>query len=212
MSGCCETPSFDGSSVQYKRALIAVIAINAIMFCVEMTAGLAADSQALKADALDFASDTFTYALSFLVIGSSIRTRAYASLFKAFSLGVVAVLVLAWTVVRFIEGSAPEAQTMGIIGSIALLANLASVFLLLRWRDGDSNVRSVWLCSRNDAIGNVAVIGAAAMVASTGSALPDLAVGAILATLFLRSSFEIMNRARSEIRSEAANHLSGHEA
>ena len=199
MSGCCEPTRFDGGSIQYKRALWAVIVINAVMFLVEITAGFTADSQALKADALDFASDTVTYSISLSVIGASLRTRAYASLFKALSLGAIAIYILALTLVRLFEGGAPDAPTMGIIGVVAFFANVLSVVLLLRWRDGDSNVRSVWLCSRNDAIGNLGVIAAGLLVSITGSRWPDLAVGALLAVLFLRSAFSILTQARAEL-------------
>jgi len=172
MAGCCEPPPFEGGSTEYKRALWAVIAINAVMFCVEISAGLAADSQALKADALDFAGDTVTYALSLFVIGASIRTRALASLFKAASLGTMALVILVLTVLRFFDGATPDAQTIGSVGLLALLANVTSVLILLRWRDG------------------------------TGSAWPDLLVGALLAGLFLRSSSAIFSQALSELNSD----------
>lgn len=202
MSGCCEEKMFDGLSPSYKRALIAVIAINAVMFVVEMWAGLASGSQALKADALDFAGDAATYALSLAVIGASVRTRAMASLVKSGSLALIAIAVLGMTALRFAEGTTPEAQTMSLVALLALAANVASVIILLKWRDGDSNVRSVWLCSRNDAIGNVAVIFAGILVAVTSSALPDLVVAVLLAGLFLRSSFAITRQALAELRSE----------
>lgn len=202
MSGCCEDKVFDGISPGYKRALLAVIAINATMFVVEMWAGLTSGSQALKADALDFAGDTATYTLSLLVIGASIRTRAITSLIKSASLAAIALAILITTLLRFMEGGAPEAQTMSLIALLALAANVASVFILLKWRDGDSNVRSVWLCSRNDAIGNVAVILAGILVAATASPLPDLIVALLLAGIFLRSSFAITVQAISELRTE----------
>ena len=115
MSGCCEEKSFDGASPAYKRALIAVIIINAVMFFVEMSAGLASGSQALKADALDFAGDTATYGLSLCVIGMSLKTRARASLIKGASLAIIAIAVLTMTGLRVLEGSPPEAGTMGMI-------------------------------------------------------------------------------------------------
>nr|WP_298929641.1 cation transporter [uncultured Erythrobacter sp.] len=202
MSGCCEDKVFDGISPGYKRALLAVIAINATMFVVEMWAGLTSGSQALKADALDFAGDTATYTLSLLVIGASIRTRAITSLIKSASLAAIALAILITTLLRFMEGGAPEAQTMSLIALLALAANVTSVFILLKWRDGDSNVRSVWLCSRNDAIGNVAVILAGILVAATASPLPDLIVALLLAGIFLRSSFAITVQAVSELRTE----------
>lgn len=202
MSGCCENKSFDGTSSAYRRALIAVIAINAVMFVVEMSAGVISGSQALKADALDFAGDTATYALSLMVIGASVRTRAFASLFKGASLALIALAVLGMTALRVLDGSPPEASTMGIVGFMALAANAASVVILLRWRDGDSNVRSVWLCSRNDAIGNVGVILAGGLVAFTGSAWPDLIVAVLLASLFLKSASAITLQATRELRAD----------
>ncbi|MEM7701604.1 MAG: cation transporter [Pseudomonadota bacterium] len=202
MSGCCEEKPFDGISPAYRRALVAVIAINAIMFLVEMWAGLSSGSQALKADALDFAGDAATYALSLAVIGASVKTRAFASLVKSGSLALIAVAVLTMTALRFAEGVPPEAQTMSVVALLALGANVASVIILLKWRDGDSNVRSVWLCSRNDAIGNVAVIVAGLLVAATASAFPDLIVAVLLAGLFLRSSVAIARQAIAELRSD----------
>ncbi|CAN0552812.1 unnamed protein product [Ectocarpus sp. 12 AP-2014] len=205
MSDCCEEKEFDGISTAYKRALIGVICINALMFFVEMYAGFTTGSQALKADALDFGGDTATYIISLLVIGSAIRIRARASLFKGATLAAIAVYILITTVVRFFGGEPPEAQTMGIIGLLALLANVASVIILMKWRDGDSNVRSVWLCSRNDAIGNVGVIGAGVLVGITGSAWPDLFVALLLASLFLRSATSIVLQANSELRSQSVS-------
>ncbi len=200
MSGCCEPAPFDGGAVGYKRVLWAVVAINAVMFFVEISAGLAAESQALQADALDFAGDSVTYTLSLFVIGASLKTRAYASLLKAAALGAIALYVLSTTVLRFFSDAAPDPHTMSVIGFLALLANAASVLILIRWRNGDSNVRSVWLCSRNDAIGNIGVISAGFLVAATGSAWPDLFVGVLLATLFLRSSALIVEQALAELR------------
>ncbi|MEP4051028.1 MAG: cation diffusion facilitator family transporter [Litorimonas sp.] len=201
MSGCCDDKVFEGMSDGYKRALLAVILINAVMFCVEITAGLKSGSQALLADALDFAGDSATYTISLLVIGASLRTRAMASLFKGGSLAFIAIIILASSLYRFLGDTVPVAETMGIVGFLALLANLTSLLVLMRWRDGDSNVRSVWLCSRNDAIGNVGVIIAGIVVAITGTAWPDLVVAILLATLFLRSSFSIISQARAELKS-----------
>lgn len=202
MSGCgCAETTFDGVSPAYRRALIAVIAINAAMFLVEITAGALGRSQALKADALDFAGDAATYALSLAVIGASLFVRSTASLIKGASLAAFALYVLAATGFRFFDGATPEAPVMGAVGALALAANVASVFILLRWRDGDSNVRSVWLCSRNDAIGNVTVILAGAAVFATGSRMPDLIVAVALAALFLNSSRQIIRQALAERRS-----------
>ena len=205
MSGCCDDKVFDGVSSGYKRALIAVILINVVMFVVEITAGLKSGSQALLADSLDFAGDSATYTISLLVIGASLRTRATASLFKGGSLAFIAIVILASSLYRFLGDTVPAAETMGLIGVLALLANLTSLLILMRWRDGDSNVRSVWLCSRNDAIGNVGVILAGIAVAITSAAWPDLLVATLLATLFLRSSFSIISQARGELKSSATH-------
>ena len=192
-------PQFDGADARYKRVLFAVIAINFTMFVVELAAGFGANSQALKADALDFLADSATYALSLYVIGMSLRARARAALFKGLSLAVLGLWVLISTAYQVLVLGLPKAEVMGAIGLLALAANLASVFLLLRYRDGDSNVRSVWLCSRNDAIGNVAVMIAGLAVWLTASAWPDLVVAAIMASLFLWSSSRIVVQAMGEL-------------
>ncbi|ROS01007.1 Co/Zn/Cd efflux system component [Sinobacterium caligoides] len=210
MAGCCNHDTkFDGLSPQYKRALWWVIAINGIMFFIEIFAGISANSQALQADALDFLADTATYAISLLVIGKSLQLRSNAALFKGFSLSLIGCWVLLSTLYRVFVTNSPTALTMGSIGFLALAANLASLVILMKYRDGDANVRSVWLCSRNDAIGNVAVIVAAAMVWGSQSAWPDLIVAAIMASLFLSSSWQIIRQALAEKRTttEHAEHL-----
>jgi len=178
-------PVFDGVDPRYKRVLWTVIAINGVMFLVEMAAGQLAGSQALKADALDFLGDTITYGLSLAVIGSSVPTRSMAALFKGLSLSIMALWVFGSTVYNTLILGIPSAEVMGGIGMLALTANLASVLLLMRYKDGDANVRSVWLCSRNDAIGNVIVMFAALGVWGSSSAWPDLAVAAVMAGCFL---------------------------
>ena len=197
-SCCSEQPKFDGMSAGFKRALWIVIAINAVMFAVEISAGALAGSQALKADALDFLGDTITYAISLYVIGRSVRARASAALFKGVGLALMGLWVFGSTLWQTLVLKQPDAPVMGAVGVLALLANLISVAVLLRYRDGDSNVRSVWVCSRNDAIGNVAVIGAAGLVAATGSAWPDLIVAALMAGLFLWSAIQIIRQAMEE--------------
>ena len=203
-AGCGHCETFYGTSPAFKRALWAVIAINAVMFAVEMAAGTAAQSQALKADALDFAADSATYALSLFVIGRSAQWRSGAALVKATSLMAMGLAILGLALWRAVVASEPEPVTMSSIALLALLANLASVGILLRWRDGDSNVRSVWLCSRNDAIGNVAVLAAAGLVALTGSHWPDVVTAAIMAGLFVTSSVQIFRQARDERQAAAA--------
>ena len=198
--GCGDDMKFDGLSAAYKRALWAVIAINATMFAVEMGAGIFADSQALKADALDFLGDTATYSITLFVIGMPLAWRARAALFKGLSLGAMGLWVLSSTAYHVLVLGVPQAEVMGAIGFLALVANLTSVLLLLRYRDGDANVRSVWLCSRNDAIGNLAVILAASGVWATGTAWPDLIVASVMASLFLWSSAQIARQALAELR------------
>ncbi|MEM1045344.1 MAG: cation transporter [Pseudomonadota bacterium] len=207
MAACCDSRKtvFDGVSADYKRRLWIVIAINASMFAVEMAAGHFAQSQALKADALDFLGDALTYGLSLAVIGCKLRTRATAALFKGFSLFLMGLWVFGSTFYQVLVLGVPQAHVMGVIGVMALLANLASVLLLVSYKDGDANVRSVWLCSRNDAIGNVAVMGAALGVYWLGSAWPDLIVAGLMATLFLWSAFRIIRQALGEHR-EAGGH------
>ena len=201
---CCETKDFDGATRGYRHALVAVIVINAAMFVVEILGGALAGSQALKADALDFLGDSLTYGLSLWVIGRSMRTRASAALLKGLSLALMGIWVLGSTIWQVWVLGVPSASIMGFIGVLALAANLASVLILLRYRDGDANVRSVWLCSRNDAIGNVAVIGAAALVAVTASPWPDLVVASLMAGLFLKSSVTIIRQSLTELRSEVS--------
>jgi Co/Zn/Cd efflux system component len=185
---------------RYKMVLWTVIAINAAMFITEMVAGRLAGSQALQADALDFLGDTVTYGLSLAVIGSSLRTRATAALFKGLSLSVMGIWVFGSTLYQTLILGVPSAEVMGVIGFLALAANLGSVVLLRRYKDGDANVRSVWLCSRNDAVGNVTVMVAALGVWATSSAWPDLAVATLMAGIFLSSSAQILQQARGEFR------------
>lgn len=199
MAGSCgHNTRFDGLSDDYKRRLWIVIALNATMFAVEMGAGHYAGSQALQADALDFLGDALTYGISLAVIGASLSVRTAAALAKGISLFVMGVWVFASTLYQVFATGVPEAQIMGIIGFLALAANLLSVLLLVRYKDGDANVRSVWLCSRNDAIGNVAVMLAAIGVWGTSTGWPDLIVATIMAGLFLSSSFQIMRQAWAE--------------
>lgn len=199
-ASCCETKEFDGMSAGFRRALVAVIIINGGMFVVEMLAGAAAHSQALKADALDFLADSATYALSLWVIGKPPRWRTNAALIKAGSLFVIGAAILVLALYRAIFVAQPVAELMGGIALLALAANVISVLILMRWRDGDANVRSVWLCSRNDAIGNVAVFISAGLVWLTHSHWPDIIVAVGMAGLFLSSAFQILTQARRELR------------
>ena len=199
--GCSGNPVFDGVDPRYKLVLWVVIIINAVMFFVEMTAGRMAGSQALQADALDFLGDAVTYGLSLAVIGMSLKVRSSAAMLKGISLAIMGLWVFGSTVYQFFILGLPKAEIMGGIGFLALAANLASVLLLMRYKDGDANVRSVWLCSRNDAIGNVAVMIASVAVWFTATAWPDLIVALIMAGLFLRSSQLILRQSWQEFTS-----------
>lgn len=185
---------------RFRRALIAVLAINATMFVVELAAGLAAGSKALQADSLDFLADTGTYALSLAVLGLSLRWRARAAMAKGVSMAALGLWILVTAIVAAFAPGAPDAPTMGVVGIVALVANLVSVLLLLRYREGDANIRSVWLCSRNDAIGNLLVVAAAVGVFGTGTAWPDLGVALLMSTLFLSGAWQVIGQALTELR------------
>lgn len=183
----------------YRRALWIVVLLNAGYGIVEMIGGFLADSQALKADALDFIGDGSITFLGLLAIGWSLKWRARSALIQGIFLGGMGIAVLASTVYRVLVLNAPEAATMGILGFIALVINIVAIIILLPHREGDSNVRAVWLFSRNDAMGNLAVVIAAGLVFWTGTAWPDLIAAAIIATLFLQSSWSIIKDARKDL-------------
>jgi Co/Zn/Cd efflux system component len=184
---------------RWRRILWAALLINAAMFGVEIVAGVAADSRALQADALDFLGDAANYAISLGVAGMALAWRARAAMVKAVTMLAFGLWVLGSAVWGFVGGSAPHAETMGLIGALALAANVAVALMLYRYRTGDANMRSVWICSRNDAIGNVAVMGAALGVFGTGQSWPDLGVAAIMATLAIWGSIEVFRQARGEL-------------
>ena len=213
MAACCgANATFDGMSAAYKRRLWIVIALNATMFAVEMIAGHLAGSQALQADALDFLGDAMTYGISLAVIGASVRARTAAALAKGISLSLMGLWVFGSTAYHVFVVGVPKAEVMGLIAFLALTTNLTSVLLLMRYKDGDANVRSVWLCSRNDAIGNVAVMIAALGVWGTASGWPDLIVAGIMAALFLSSSTQIILQALRERREDSQPPTQPHEA
>lgn len=209
-AGCGHSHDFDGTDPAYRRVLWVVIAANAAMFAVELAGGALAGSQALKADALDFLADAVTYGLSLAAIGWPLAVRARVALVKGLSLLAMGLWVFGTTVWHLFGPGLPRAEVMGVIGLMALATNLGSVLLLMRWREGDANVRSVWLCSRNDAIGNVAVMGAAGAVALTGTGWPDLLVAALMSGLFLSSAVQILRRSLAEMRSGMTDHAHDH--
>jgi Co/Zn/Cd efflux system component len=183
------------------------LAVNAAMFAVEIVAGVAAGSVALKADALDFLGDSATYAISLLVVGMALQWRARAALAKGLSLGVIGLWVAGTTLHNALSGRVPDADVMGVIGVLALAANVGVAVLLYAFRSGDANMRSVWICSRNDAIGNVAVLLAALGVFGTGTGWPDVIVGGIMATLAITGAWQIVRQASGELRLAAAAQL-----
>ena len=203
--------SFDGMNVDYKRRLMVVTGINIAMFFVEMSAGAVSGSQALKADALDFFADGLTYALSFWAIGRPANVRTGAAVLKGASLLAMGLWIAITTLYQFFAHGVPVPEVMGGIGFAALAANLLSVYLLVAYKDGDANIRSVWLCSRNDAIGNVAVMAAAVFVALLNSGAPDLIVAGVMAALFLTSSYQILTHSWREWQHSRAGHDHAHD-
>lgn len=201
-ASCCASQS-PQADPRWRRALWIALAVNGGMFAVEMTGGLAGHSLALRADALDFFGDSANYALSLAVANLALLWRARAALLKGVTLALFGAWILASTVWGVLHGTTPHAGTMGAIGVAALIANVAVALLLFRHRTGDANMRSVWICSRNDAIGNVAVLFAAAGVFGLGAGWPDLAVAAVMAGLSLWGAAQIIGQARRELRSVA---------
>ncbi|GAA3962823.1 cation transporter [Allohahella marinimesophila] len=188
---------------RFRRALWAALIINAIMFVVEFAASLQSGSVSLLADAIDFLGDAANYIISLTVLSMGMLWRARAAWLKGLTMFIFGIAVLAragWVVASDIT---PEPLTMGVIGGLALVANVTVAVMLYAFRSGDADMRSVWLCSRNDAIGNVAVMVAAAGVFGTGQAWPDLVVAGIMGTLALTSGASVMRHARSDLRSVA---------
>jgi Co/Zn/Cd efflux system component len=199
---CCPTPDPKDNykpSAPYRRILWIALIVNITMFAVEIVSGLKANSVSLLADSLDFLGDAANYGISLWVLGMALAVRAKASLIKAISMGTFGIWVLGSALWQFLSGAMPEAETMGLIGVIALIANLGVAVLLYAYRKGDSNMRSVWLCTRNDVLGNIAVIFAAIGVFGTSSAWPDLIVAIIMASLALHSSWTVINDAKTEL-------------
>lgn len=196
------------NSPRWRRALWIALGINAIMFATEIVAGIAGHSRALQADALDFLGDAANYAISLGVAGMALAWRARAAMLKGATLAVLGLYVIASTLWAIWSGSKPEAEVMGAVGVAALLANGFVALMLYRFRDGDANMRSVWICSRNDAIGNAAVLLAALGVFGTGTAWPDLTVAGIMAVLGISGGAQIMRQAWIELRSTSIARLS----
>ncbi len=200
---CCTMLAAPAVDPRYRRALWIALAINGAMFVVEIGAGMQAQSVSLLADAIDFFGDAVNYGLSLAVLAGASIWRARTALLKALSMGAFGIFVLGKAAYNAFVGVAPEPLTMGAIGFVALAANVGVGLLLYAWRDGDANMRAVWLCTRNDALGNVAVLFAAAGVFGTGGAWPDLVVAAIISTLALGSAVTVARAARGELRRAA---------
>ena len=188
------------TTTRLRRILVIVLIVNAIMFGVEMTAGLAAKSVSLLADAIDFLGVAATYAITLAVMGLSLRWRTGAAVLKGVSMGLFGIFVLGAATWHAVNGTLPGAHIMGSVGFAALVANVFCALLLIRFREGDANMRSVWLCSRNDAISNVAVMIAAAGVFATDTGWPDAIVAVIMASLALSSSWQVLRQALGEWR------------
>ena len=197
---CCDPDGRQGYDRRYRRVLWAVLGINAIMFMVEIVAGLVAGSASLQADSLDFLADTANYGISLLVAGHGIAHRARAALAKGSTMGLFGLWVLISAFLHFVRGTVPAAETMGAVGLAALIANAGSFALLWGYRGGDSNMRSVWLCSRNDVLGNLAVLLAALGVFRTGSGWPDVSVAVIMGGLALQGSLMVIRQAMTELK------------
>ena len=199
---CCDHDhgSTASASPTYRRILWVALVVNLAMFVVEMGAGLIAQSASLLADSVDFLGDAANYGLSLFVLGMAIKWRARASLVKAASMGAFGIWVAGTTIHHALAGTVPQAPVMGAIGALAFAANLGVAALLYRWREGDSNMRSVWICTRNDALGNLAVLVAAAGVFGSGTGWPDYIVAAIMSGLALWGSVQVLRQAAGELR------------
>jgi Co/Zn/Cd efflux system component len=188
----------------YRRVLWLVLAINAVMFAMEIGAGLAAGSASLQADALDFLGDAGNYAISLFVVGMALRYRAMVALAKGSTMAVFGLWVLGITGWHAWHGTLPQAFTMGAVGFAALSANAASFGLLWSHREGDANMRSAWICTRNDVLGNLAVLFAALGVFGTGTGWPDIIVAAIMAALALQGASIVVRQSLAELRQPVA--------
>jgi len=197
---CCAPEYSEPPDSRYQRVLWAALVINGTMFLIEIVAGLMAGSVSLQADALDFLGDVANYGISLFVIGMALRYRATAALIKGATMGLFGLWVIGAIVWHASYGTLPHAVTMGEVGFAALLANAIVFGLLLTSRKGDSNMRSAWLCSRNDVIGNVAVLLAAVGVFGTGTGWPDVIVAATMAALGLQGAGQVIRHALEELR------------
>lgn len=212
---CCghdhQEPESGQRDGRYRVVLWIALVINAVMFLIEIVAGVAAGSVSLQADALDFLADAGNYGISLFVIGMALKIRARAALFKGATMGLFGLWVIGSTIWHAVSGSLPDAATMGAVGLAALIANAAVFAILWAYRSGDSNMRSVWLCSRNDVIGNLAVLLAALGVFGTGTGWPDIIVAAVMAVLALQGAWAVIRQAQAELRQDKGSAAASHE-
>lgn len=197
---CSHEPTPIKPNSKFRTALWIALVINLSMFVVELIGGAYAHSSALWADSLDFFGDAVNYGISLAVLSASLYWRATVALLKGMTMALFGIVVLGKVIYAYVQDIPPEAMTMGVIGTIALLANVFTAYILFTFRDGDSNMMSVWLCSRNDAISNFAVILAAIGVFGTGSLIPDLVVAVIMASLGLTAGYHVIQQALAERR------------
>jgi len=198
---CCNSECSSAKHItsKYRKILWVALIINASMFFVEVLSGIHAESVSLMADAIDFFGDAMNYGVSLAVLSMSLAWRARTALLKGLTTGSFGLLILATAVWSTMHGEPPKAYTMGLIALIALLANVSVALMLYAYRDGDANMQSVWLCSRNDAIGNIAVMLAALGVWGSNSAWPDLVVAVIMASLGVSAALQVIKKARAEL-------------
>lgn len=189
---------------RWRRVLWIALGLNALMFVIEIVAGFMAHSRSLQADALDFLGDAANYAISLGVAGMALQWRARAALIKGITILLFGIGVLASAVWGLLHGVTPDPFAMGIVGFLALLVNISVALMLYRYRAGDANMRSVWICSRNDAINNVLVIAAGLAVLWLGSGLPDLLVAFAMAALGISGGWQIVRQSVHELRENQA--------
>ncbi len=202
MSASCAEPgcaSGDATSPRYRRILSVALVVNALMFGVEIIGGVSSGSSALQADALDFLGDAANYGISLFVLSAALVVRAKASIIKGATMAVFGVWVVGHALYQATTGRIPEPMVMGVVGILALVSNVVVAFLLYRYRTGDSNMRSVWICSRNDALGNIAVVAAATGVFTTQHGWPDIIVALIMGFLSLSGAWQILRHARQDL-------------
>jgi Co/Zn/Cd efflux system component len=198
-SECCASSDPHRGNPAYRRVLWLVLAINTVMFLVEVGAGLAAGSASLQADALDFLGDAGNYAVSLLVVGMALPYRATAALAKGATMGLFGLWVVGTVIWHIVHGTLPNAFTMGAVGVAALIANATSFGLLWAYRSGDANMRSAWVCTRNDVLGNLAVLLAALGVFGTGTGWPDVIVAVAMAGLALQGAVIVIRQSLREL-------------